>query len=229
VSDQVWWYVARSGGIVAWALVAASVIWGLVLSGKPLGRRPRPSWVLDLHRYLGGLAVVFTGVHVAALVLDSYTYFGPLQLLVPYTSSYRPSAVAWGVVGAYLLIAVELTSLLRSRIPKRIWRRIHAASFPLFAVSTLHGLQAGTDSSSLPLRWAMVAAGATVAGLTVLRLAQLAAVPTPTERTPVRVPVGAAAGRSVAPGDPPPWPVAHRPSGSSTDRAPDRGRPARPR
>jgi predicted ferric reductase len=172
---HLWWYVARAGGIVAWALVAASVIWGLILSGKPFGKRTRPSWVLDLHRYLGGLALVFTGVHVAALVLDSYTYFGPLQLLVPFTSSYRPSAVAWGIVAMYLLVAVELTSLLRSRIPKRIWRRFHAASFPLFALSTLHGLQAGTDGGSPMLRWAMVAAAATVSALTALRLIQLSA------------------------------------------------------
>jgi predicted ferric reductase len=193
MTSQAWWYVARSGGIVAWALVAASVIWGLVLSGKPFGRRTRPSWVLDLHRYLGGLALVFTGVHVTALILDSYTDIGPLQLLVPFTSSYRPSAVAWGVVGAYLLLAVELTSLLRSRIPKAIWRRVHAASFPLFALSTLHGLQAGADATNPALRLAMIAATAAVAALTTVRLLQLAAAPQAPAR--VRVPEAAAARR----------------------------------
>jgi predicted ferric reductase len=198
VTSQAWWYVARAGGIVAWSLVAASVIWGLVLSGKPFGRRTRPSWVLDLHRYLGGLALVFTGVHVTALVLDSYTYFGPLQLLVPFTSGYRPSAVAWGVVGAYLLVAVELTSLLRSRIPKQVWRRVHAASFALFALSTLHGLQAGADSTDPALRVAMIAATAAVAALSTLRLAQLVSTNGAQPRTTpakVTVPAGAAARR----------------------------------
>ena len=150
MSEHLWWYVARSGGIVAWALLAASVLWGLALSTKALGKRPRPSWLLDLHRFLGGLALVFTGIHVGALVLDSYVSFGLVQLLVPFTSSYRPGAVAWGVVGLYLLLAVEVTSLLRPRIPKHIWRRVHLASFGLFAVSTLHGLQAGTDGGEPP-------------------------------------------------------------------------------
>ena len=90
VSEHLWWYVARSGGIVAWALLAASVLWGLALSTKALGKRPHPNWLLDLHRFLGGLALVFTGVHVGALVLDSYLSFGLMQLLVPFTSSYRP-------------------------------------------------------------------------------------------------------------------------------------------
>jgi len=38
----------------------------------------------------------------------------------------------------YLLLAVELTSLARTHLPKRWWRRIHGASFPLFVVSSIH-------------------------------------------------------------------------------------------
>jgi hypothetical protein len=179
VTGQLWWYVARSGGIVAWSLLAASVVWGLVLSGKPFGRRPRPAWVLDLHRYLGGLGLVFTGVHVSALVLDDHVHVGLVQLLVPFTSSYRPSAVAWGVVSLYLLLAVELTSLLRGRLPRRLWRRVHAASFALFVASTVHGLTAGTDGGNGALRVAMVATGAAVAALTTLRVIQVLEPPPP--------------------------------------------------
>ena len=185
MSEHLWWYVARSGGIVAWALLAASVLWGLALSTKALGKRPRPSWLLDLHRFLGGLALVFTGVHVGALVLDSYLSFGLMQLLVPFTSSYRPGAVAWGVVGLYLLLAVEITSLLRPRIPKHLWRRVHFASFGLFAVATLHGLQAGTDGGSPLLRWAMLGATGAVVALTALRIAQALAPPPARPAPPV--------------------------------------------
>jgi hypothetical protein len=69
MSWQLPWFVARAGGIVAWALTAGSVIWGLLLSTRPLGRRPRPAWLFDLHRFLGGLAVIFTAVHVLAVAL----------------------------------------------------------------------------------------------------------------------------------------------------------------
>ena len=30
MTDQLWWYTARSGGFVAWGLLAASVLWGPV-------------------------------------------------------------------------------------------------------------------------------------------------------------------------------------------------------
>jgi predicted ferric reductase len=170
VNEQLWWYVARSGGIVAWALLASSVLWGLALSTKVLRGKPRPNWILDLHRFLGGLALLFTGIHVAALVADSYVDFGLSEVLVPFASEWHPVAVAWGVVGLYLLIAVELTSLARKRISKRTWRLTHYLSFPLFVLTTVHALSAGTDRSTLLLRWSVIIVSATITGLTFVRL-----------------------------------------------------------
>jgi methionine sulfoxide reductase heme-binding subunit len=170
MNKQVWWYIARSGGIVAWALLAASVLWGLALSTKVLRGRPRPNWILDLHRFLGGLALIFTGIHVAALVGDSFVHFGLAEVLVPFASNWHPVAVAWGVIALYLLIAVELTSLARKRISKRTWRLTHYLSFPLFLLTTVHALSAGTDRSTLLLRWGVIVVSAVITGLTFVRL-----------------------------------------------------------
>lgn len=172
MNQQLWWYVARSGGIVAWALLAASVLWGLALSTKVLNGKPRPNWILDLHRFLGGLALIFTGIHVVALVLDSYVHFGLTEILVPFASAWHPAAVAWGVIGLYLLLAVELTSLARKRISKRMWRLTHFLSFPLFLSTTVHALSAGTDRSTFLLRWSVIAVSAAVTVLTFVRVRQ---------------------------------------------------------
>ncbi|MFV0258151.1 MAG: ferric reductase-like transmembrane domain-containing protein [Acidimicrobiales bacterium] len=172
MTSQLWWYLARASGIVAWALVTASVLWGLLLSTKLLGSRPRPAWLLDLHRFLGGLALVFTGIHLGGLVLDSYVDFGVIQLLVPFTGSYRPGAVAWGIVGLYLLAAIEITSLLRPRIPRKVWRLTHLLSFPLYFLVTVHGLTAGTDAVGAPLRLTMAASLVAVFALTAARVDQ---------------------------------------------------------
>ena len=117
MASQLWWYSARAGGIVAWALLTASVVWGLVLSAKLRPPRVRPAWTLDLHRYLGGLATIFVGVHVGSIILDSYTHFGLSDVLVPFASQWHPLAVAWGVVAMYVLLAVEITSLARPFAP----------------------------------------------------------------------------------------------------------------
>jgi predicted ferric reductase len=159
MSPQLWWYVARAGGLVTYALLAASTIWGLAVSTRLLGRWPAPGWTLDLHRYLGGLAVTFTGVHLAALLLDTYIQFDLVDLLVPLAAAWRPGAVAWGVVALYLLATVQATSLARRRLPHRLWRRIHLTTFPLLLAATTHLLAAGSDRTN-PAVLTMVSATA---------------------------------------------------------------------
>ena len=177
------WYVARAAGLVSWALLAAATLWGLALSTRALGDRPRANWLLDLHRWLGGTALAFTGVHVVALLADQYVHFGLVEILVPFTSSWHPVAIAWGVVALYLLLAVELTSLARHRLSKRAWRRVHTASFALFVVATIHGLTAGTDTRSVAARMLALAVATVFGGLVAIRLVDLlrppAAAPTP--------------------------------------------------
>src|SRR5439155_4865513 len=146
MSAQLAWYAARAAGIVAWSLAAGSVVWGLALSTHALGRKPRPAWLFDLHRFLGGMALIFTGAHVVAILFDTYVHFGLVELLVPFTGTWHPAAVAWGIAAFYLLLAVELTSLARAHVSKRLWRRVHFGSFVLFASSTVHALTAGTDA-----------------------------------------------------------------------------------
>lgn len=142
------WYVARSSGIVAWALASLSVIWGLLLSTRLMNAKPSPRWLLDLHRYLGALTVVFTGLHLAGLVGDTYVHFGLADLLVPFASEWKPGAVAWGVVALYLLVAVEVTSLVMKRMTRRAWHAVHLTSYLLFWTAAIHGAAAGTDAAN---------------------------------------------------------------------------------
>lgn len=169
MNEKLWWYVARSTGIVAWALVAAAVIWGLLLTTRLVGGRTAPRWLLDLHRFLGGLAVAFTALHLVGLVADSYTHFGPADLLVPLASAWKPGPVALGVVAMYLLVAVELTSLAMRRLPRRLWRWVHLTSFGSFWLASLHAVTAGTDSTNPALWLTYLLTSALVLFLTVFR------------------------------------------------------------
>lgn len=170
MNPHVAWYAARAAGIVAWALLSAAVIWGLLLSTRLLHGRPTPRWLLDLHRFLGGLAVTFTGVHIAGLVGDNYLHVGVADLLVPFASRWRPGAVALGVVALWLLVAVEVTSLLMRRLPRRLWHAIHLSSYVLFWTATLHGLLAGTDTHNVLYLMATSSAVTLVLFLTLVRV-----------------------------------------------------------
>ena len=122
--------------------------------------------------------MIFVGVHVAATMLDTYVSFGPAQTLLPFASGWHPVAVAWGIVALYLLLAVELTSLARSHLPLRIWRRFHYVSFAVFVFSTVHLLTAGTDRTNPAVVLPVIAVCGAVVILTALRIA-------PQERQPI--------------------------------------------
>jgi len=169
MSSQVWWYEARATGYVAWGLVTASVIAGLLLSTRLTKGKVTPAWTLDLHRFLAGAAVAFTGLHVAGLVADTYVHFGVADVLVPFASRWKPGAVALGVVAMYLLAAVEVSSLLMRRLPRRLWRVVHLSSYVLFWAATFHLLTAGTDTRNPASRVVTAVVIAIVVFLTLVR------------------------------------------------------------
>jgi DMSO/TMAO reductase YedYZ heme-binding membrane subunit len=169
MSSHFWWYVARASGLVAWALVVASCTWGLLHALRTFGRRPSPSWMLSTHRYLSALAVAAVAVHVVALLADGYVQFSVTDVLVPLVSPWHPVAVAWGIVGMYLLAAIEVTSLVRARLSPRTWRRVHMLSYVLLALVTIHLLTAGTDATDLlPVTSAVLIGVAAVFGAAML-------------------------------------------------------------
>jgi len=138
------WYAARAAGTVAYLLLSTSVVLGMALS-----RRARLVWpkfaVEEVHRFLTILAGAFLVVHVGGVLVDTVVPFSLSQVLVPFTASYRPLATGLGVVALELLVAVAVTNALRARIPYRLWRRAHYATFGVWAAATVHGVLAGTD------------------------------------------------------------------------------------
>ena len=170
MNEQLWWYLTRASGIVAWALLTAAVLCGLVVRTKVGASPAKPPWWLDLHRFLGGLATVFTVVHLATLVADSYVHFTVIDLLVPGASDWEPGSVALGVVALWLLLAVEGTSLLQKRLPRPLWRCVHLSSFPLFWLATFHFVAAGTDAHRRPAVTATLLASVAVLFFTTTRV-----------------------------------------------------------
>jgi predicted ferric reductase len=181
LNSQLSWYAARASGLVAWAVVTLSILWGLALSTRLLRRKGVPAWLLDLHKFLGTLSIVFVAVHVAALWVDNFVYFGPRELFLPFASAWRPGAVAWGIAATYLLVAIQVTSWMMKRLPRRLWHRVHLLSIPMFALSTIHGFTSGADNTNLAVEWVAVTAGLAVLVLVALRLVA------PTGRRPATV------------------------------------------
>jgi len=159
VNQKLSWYSARASGLVAWAVVTLSILWGLALSTRLVRRKGVPAWLLDLHKFLGTLSIVFVGVHLVALWADNFVYFGPREMIVPFASPWRPGAVAWGIAATYLLVAIQLTSWMMKRLPRKLWHSVHLLSIPMFVLATVHGFTSGADYKNLAVQWVALTGG----------------------------------------------------------------------
>jgi methionine sulfoxide reductase heme-binding subunit len=162
-SDPTFWILARAGGLLAYALLTSSVLAGIMLKARPFGAALKAAVVTDLHRFLAMLGLGFIALHAAALVLDSTVRISFGALLVPGLVPYRPLWSALGVLAAELMLLVYVSSALRRRIGARTWRHLHWLTYGVFTLATVHGLEAGTDSSE---PWALALYGGAVGAVT---------------------------------------------------------------
>jgi hypothetical protein len=138
------WIVARSAGIVAFALLTMSTWLGLAMSTRILGTR-RQKALLGWHRTLVWTGLSMLGLHAGALLLDPVLRFGLPAVLIPYAAPWRAGSVAMGVVAGWLCLMLALSFRMRRWIGHRAWRTLHYASFAAFGLALLHALYAGTD------------------------------------------------------------------------------------
>jgi hypothetical protein len=165
------WLIARASGFTAYVLVTLAVVFGLLLSQRWQSRRVWPRIINDqLHQYTTLLAGVFTAIHGISVWIDPFTSFTLKEVLVPGVSHYRPIFMAFGIVSAYLGLAVVITGWLRPKIGYPWWRRLHYLTFVVWLFATLHGLGNGSDTRT---SWAIAIYGVSIAavvGLTITRL-----------------------------------------------------------
>lgn len=117
----------------------------LTRNSRPLPGLPR-FVTAGLHRNTSLLAVTLLGVHIGTAVLDPYALTGLVGVLVPFTGGYRPLWVGLGTLAFDLLLALTATSLLRHRLPDRIWRTVHWAAYACWPLAVAHGIGSGTDA-----------------------------------------------------------------------------------
>ncbi|SEM72037.1 2Fe-2S iron-sulfur cluster binding domain-containing protein [Cryobacterium sp. TMT1-3] len=154
---HLWWYVSRASAMIAWALLTTSVLWGILLSTRVMRRVDNPAWLQDLHGYLGGTSLVMVGLHMVSLMIDSWLSFTVAEVLVPFATAFKPLPVALGILAFYLLVAVQGSSLMLKRLPRKFWKGLHYASYATLLLVSFHAGFTGTDVGSLWYRIVSIA------------------------------------------------------------------------
>jgi len=161
------WYVSRATGVVALLLLTAVMMIGILINRQ--GRLPGlPRFaVTNLHRNLSLMAVVFIVIHVVTAVLDSYVSIPLVSGIIPFTSGYEGFWLGLGAISFDLMLALIVTSLIRGRLSRRLWKAVHWLAYASWPIAFAHSIGSGTDlQGGLLLGLAVVCAVALAAALT---------------------------------------------------------------
>lgn len=130
-------------GLGALGAVTINLLLGMALS---LRYSPTRQWphrhinLFALHRWTAYIAIVFTLTHPAVLLFLRTPRFRLLDVLWPIHSYLQPKLNLAGAGALYLLVIVLVSSLLRTRIGRPVWRRLHYLVFPAAALLLLHSI-----------------------------------------------------------------------------------------
>ena len=150
MADIPWtWLAIRASGVTTWGLLTAVVVWGILLRTRLLGRLAAPLRLLDLHRWLGAIALGFLLVHMGLLLIDPAVHFSVAQILVPGLAPWETLAVALGTVAFWTLVPVSFLGRLRAKLGlagNRWFMRAHLIAYAAWPLATAHYVLAGTDA-----------------------------------------------------------------------------------
>jgi predicted ferric reductase len=149
LNNETVWYAIRASGVVAYLLLAASTVWGVMLSSKIVKHWVPAAVSLDLHTYLSWLAIGLSILHAVLLLFSSYFDYSLINLFVPFTGPFEPFWIGLGIVGVYLMVATSATFYMTQRIGYKAFRRIHLLTYVAFVAVLLHSIVAGTDKAAM--------------------------------------------------------------------------------
>jgi len=93
-----------------------------------------------LHQWTAYAAVFLTLTHPAVLLLLPSPHFRVFDILLPIQSPLQPKLNLAGAVALYLLVLVLVSSLLRTKIGRPVWRTLHYLVYPAAILLFLHSI-----------------------------------------------------------------------------------------
>jgi len=140
------WLLTRSAGVGAYLMLYLAVAWGLLATTSLVTKRVSKRSSTAFHGFVASAGLFLLALHLTGLLLDRFVRFDLLDLVIPFLSSFRPFALALGIVAMFATVIVLASSWTRKLLPAAWWRSVHLLAVPTFAMALLHGLLAGSDS-----------------------------------------------------------------------------------
>ena len=130
-------------GLGAVGAIAVNLLLGMMMSLRysPIRHWPhRHINVFALHQWTAYLAIFLTLTHPLVLLFLRTPHFGLMDVLFPIHSYLQPKINLTGAAALYLLLLVFVSSLLRTRLGRPLWRNLHYLVFPAAALLLFHSI-----------------------------------------------------------------------------------------
>jgi predicted ferric reductase len=130
-------------GLGAVGAATVNLLIGLLMSMRYSPMRNWPHLRLNLfamHQWTAYCAVALTLTHPLVLLFVPSPHFRVYDILWPVSSPLQPKLNLAGAGALYLLMLVVISSLLRTRIGRPVWRSLHYLVFPAAALLFLHSI-----------------------------------------------------------------------------------------
>ena len=184
MTNTMWWYLTRASALTSWAFLTLTMVWGTVVSTRLVQRARARRWLLDLHPYLGGIGLGALVLHIVSLLMDRKAHIELINIVVPFSASYSRLGIALGVLGLWILLAVEATSMAKRWLPRKIWHGVHLFSYVAAWAMAVHAVTTGTDLREPVVAWGSLVLVAVTTLLTLRKVVSISA-----ERGPGATPV----------------------------------------
>ncbi|SNQ46079.1 Ferric reductase domain protein protein transmembrane component domain protein [Frankia canadensis] len=168
-SDSTLTHIAGILGYTAFFLMAATVIWGILLATRMADRQIRRQTLYGGHLMLTVLALGFAVMHAQVQYFRHDVYYTQSKILLPWLGG-AASSISAGILGLEVVVVVTISIWFQHRMNYRRWRWLHWLSYPGFVLIAVHSAVASREQH-FGVIWAAMAAVLFVAlVLTVMRV-----------------------------------------------------------
>lgn len=149
--------ISQAFGFAALAWSWGTILLGLSVSTRLWAGRPGARMLVErLHRSTSLTVIALMLAHAITLLWDNMSSATPLQLFVPFASSYAAQRLplALGILALYGALLLGPTFYLRDRLGPRTWRVVHRVFIPLvYGLGVWHTFARGEDLTAFNPLW----------------------------------------------------------------------------
>jgi len=166
---------AHVAGYVAYTLMFATVVWGMLTTAGTVRRSVRRQTLYGAHMVLSIMAMCFTAVHAMSHLFKHTGAFTVAQLLVPFASEFH---VTLGVISFELMVVAAASVWVQRRLSYHRWHAVHRVAYPAYVLVIAHVLLSAHHLGDGIVITAMATTAAVIGAMAVVCLTPSFRIPT---------------------------------------------------